>query len=114
MAGNAMTWVGSALAVPPTPEQAAGCGLSGADGGFWRDRGGGGELGEVGGGAPVDFGDRVGVVPERGRPAAAVAEPRGGVAQVEAGGEELAGGVVPEPLDVELHPGGRSGISHPV
>jgi hypothetical protein len=35
-----------------------------------------------------------------------VAEARGGVAQVEAAREELAGGVVPPALDAELHPGG--------
>ena len=50
-------------------------------------------------------------MPKRGRAAAAVAEPRGGVAQVEAAGEELAGGVVPPALDVELHPGGICGCS---
>jgi hypothetical protein len=38
-----------------------------------------------------------------------VAEPRGGVAPVEAGREQLAGGVVPKALDVELGPGGRRG-----
>jgi hypothetical protein len=57
-------------------------------------------------------------VPERGRAAAAVAEAGGGVAQVEATGEELAGGVVPAALDVEIHPGGRCGrgdlVRHPV
>src|SRR5208337_184 len=56
-------------------------------------------------------GDWVGVVPERGRSAAAVAEARGGVARVEAAGEELAGGVMPSALDVELHPGGICGCS---
>ena len=50
---------------------------------------------EVGGGAPVDLWNGVGVVPQRGRAAAAAAEARGGVAQVEAAGEELAGGVMP-------------------
>ena len=48
-------------------------------------------------------------MPQRGRAAAAVAEAGGGVAQVEAAGEELAGGVVPSALDVELHPGGIRG-----
>jgi hypothetical protein len=57
--------------------------------------GSGGQLCEVGGGSPVDFGDRVGVVPQRCRAAAAVAEAGGGVAQIEAASEELAGGVVP-------------------
>jgi hypothetical protein len=52
---------------------------------------------------PVDLGDRVGVVLKGGRPAA-VAEPRRGVLQVETCREQLAGGVMPQRLDVELHP----------
>jgi hypothetical protein len=63
------------------------------------------------GGSSVDLGYRVGVVPERGRAAPTVAEARGGVAQVEAAGQELAGGVMPSALDVELHPGGIRGRS---
>jgi len=47
-------------------------------------------LREVRGGASVDLGDRVGVVPQRGRAAAAVAEAGGGVTQVEAADEKLA------------------------
>ena len=43
---------------------------------------------------------------EGSRAAAAVAETGGGVAQVEAAGQELAGGVMPAALDVELNPGG--------
>jgi hypothetical protein len=42
--------------------------------------------------------------------AAAVAEAGGGVAQVEAAREKLAGGVVPSALDVELHPGRVCGL----
>jgi hypothetical protein len=64
-----------------------------------------GELGKVSGDAPVDLGDRVSVMLQRGRAAARVTEPGGGVAQVEPGGEELAGGVVPHRLDVELDSG---------
>ena len=48
---------------------------------------------------------------ERGRAASAVAEARGGVAQVEAPGEELASGVVPPGLDVGVHPGRSRGVS---
>jgi len=70
----------------------------------------GGQLGEVSGGSPVHFGDRVGIVPKRGRAAAAVAEAGSGVAQIEAAGEELAGGVVPSALDIELHSGGGCGL----
>jgi hypothetical protein len=46
--------------------------------------------------------------------AAAVAEAGGGVAQVEPAGEELAGGVVPSALDVELYPGRVRGVSDPL
>ena len=56
-------------------------------------------------------------MPESGA-AAAVAEARGGVAEVEAAGEELAGGEMPPALDVELHLGGIRGggdlVSDPV
>ena len=52
----------------------------------------------MGGGAPVDFGDWVGVVAQGGRSASAVAEAGGGVPEVEAAGEELAGGVWRPPL----------------
>jgi hypothetical protein len=45
--------------------------------------GSGGQLREVGGGAPVDLGDRLGVVPQRGSAAAAMAEAGSGVPQVE-------------------------------
>jgi hypothetical protein len=38
-----------------------------------------------------------------------VAQPRGGVAQVESAREKLAGGVMPPAFDVELHPGGICG-----
>ena len=55
--------------------------------------------------APVDLGDRIGVLPQGGRAAAAVTKAGGGVAEVEAAGEELAGGIVPSALDVELHSG---------
>ena len=41
-------------------------------------------------------------MPQRGRATAAVAEAGGGVPQVEAAGQELAGGVVPQALDGEL------------
>jgi hypothetical protein len=74
------------------------------------DCGSGGQLREEHGGAPVDLGDRVGVVPQGGRAAAAVAEAGGGVTQVEAASKELAGGVVPSALDVELHPGHDGGL----
>ena len=57
-------------------------------------------------------------MPQRGRATAAVAEAGGGVAQVEAAGQELAGGVVPAALDIEIRPGSlRSGsdlVRHPV
>src|SRR5690348_15284325 len=49
-----------------------------------------GELCEVGGSTPVDFGYRVGVVPQCGGPAAAVAEASGRIAQVEPGRQQLA------------------------
>jgi hypothetical protein len=45
-------------------------------------------------------------MPQGGRAAAAVAEAGGGVPQVEAARQELAGGVMPSALDVELHPNG--------
>ena len=38
----------------------------------------------------------------------------GGVAQVEAAGEELAGGVMPSTLDVEPYPGRIGGLGDPV
>jgi hypothetical protein len=47
-----------------------------------RSYGSGGELGEVGGSSPVDFRHRVGVVPQCGRSAAAVAKTRCCVTQV--------------------------------
>ena len=68
--------------------------------------GSGGEPREVGCGATVDLGDRVGIVPQRGGTAATVAQAGGGVAQVEAAREELAGRVMATTLDVELDPGG--------
>jgi hypothetical protein len=61
-----------------------------------------GELREVGSGPPVDFGHRVGVVPQRGRAAAAIAKTRRGVTQVEPRREHLTRRVVPQPFDVEL------------
>ena len=64
----------------------------------------GGQFREVGGGSSVHLGDRVGVVPQRGRAAAAVAKAGGGIAQVKASREELAGGVMPPAFDVELRP----------
>jgi hypothetical protein len=70
-----------------------------------------GQLCEVGRCSPVDLGDRVGVVPERGCTAPAVAKTRGGVPQVESAGEELAGGVVPTAFDVQLDPGRSRGVS---
>ena len=51
--------------------------------------GSGGQLCEVGGGTPIYLGDRIGVVPQGGRAAAAMADAGGGVAQVEAAGQEL-------------------------
>jgi len=48
--------------------------------------GSGGQLGEVGGGAPVDLGYRVGIVLQRGSAPAGMPEPGGGVAEVEAPG----------------------------
>ena len=70
-------------------------------------------MGEVGGGAAVDLGDRVGVVPKRGRAAAAVAEPCGSVPQVT---RQLGAGsrCKPAALDVELHPGPGRDLSDPV
>ena len=64
----------------------------------------GGQLCEVDGGAPVDLGDPVSVVPQGGRAASAVAEAGGGVPQVEAAREELAGGVMPSTFDVDRAP----------
>ncbi len=55
------------------------------------------QMREVDSGSPVDLRDRVGVMPQRGRPAAAVAEASGGVAQVEAADQEQ-----PAELDVRL------------
>jgi hypothetical protein len=49
-------------------------------------------------------------VPQGGRAAAAAAEARGDVAQVEAAGQELAGGVVSTAFDVELDPGRVCGL----
>jgi hypothetical protein len=49
-----------------------------------------GELREVGGSSPVNLRHRVGVVPQSGCSAAAVAEARRGIAQVEACREQLA------------------------
>ena len=72
------------------------------------------QLREIGGGSPVDLGDRVGVAPQRGCTGPAVAETRGGVAQVQAARKELAGGEVPAALDVELHPGRIGRFGHPV
>jgi hypothetical protein len=46
--------------------------------------------------------------------AAAVAEACGGVAPVEPGGKELAGGVVPAALDVEVDPGGVGCVTYAV
>src|SRR6516165_9459616 len=62
-----------------------------------------GQLCEVGRCSPVDLGNRVGVVPERCCTASAVAKTCGGVPQVEAASEELAGGEMPAALDVKLH-----------
>jgi len=50
-------------------------------------------------------------MPQRSRTTATVAKARGGVAQVEAACEELAGGVVPAALDVEPHLGRIGGGS---
>src|SRR5258707_6524942 len=63
------------------------------------------QLCEIGGGAPVNLRYWVGVMPQRGSPAAAVAEPRRGVAQIEPCSEQLAGRVVPQSFDVELDTG---------
>ena len=76
--------------------------------------GSGGQPRKVGGGSPVDLGNRVGVMPERGCAAAAMAETSGSVPQVEAAGEELAGGVMPTALDVQLHPDRVGGVSDSV
>src|SRR5437764_12045772 len=70
----------------------------------------GSEFREVGGSTPVDLGNGIGVMPKGGGAAATVAKARGGVAQVESAGQELAGGVVPAALDVEVHPGGLRGL----
>jgi hypothetical protein len=70
---------------------------------LWRDpltRRRCGELSEICSSAAVHFGDRVGVVAQRGGPAA-VAEAGGGVAQVDASGQELAGRIVPQRLDIQ-------------
>jgi hypothetical protein len=102
-------------------DQSASDGGLGADPDFWSavcaarrasasvGRGSCGQFREVGGGATVDLGDRVGVVPQRGRAPAAVAEASGGVPQVEPAGEELTRGVMPSALDGELHPAGCIG-----
>jgi len=58
--------------------------------------------------------DRVGVMPQRGRAAPAMTQAGGGGAQVEPTGEELAGGVMPPALDVELHPGRVRCVGDPV
>ena len=60
------------------------------------------QLRQADGCAPVDLRYRVGVVFQRGRAPAGVAEPRGGVPEVEALGEHLARGVMPDSLDVEI------------
>ncbi len=60
------------------------------------------ELCEIGGGTSVDLGYWVGVVSQCGGPAAAVAEARRSIAQVEPGRKQLAGCVVSQPFDVEL------------
>jgi len=57
--------------------------------------GSGGELCEVGGGSSVDLRYGIGVVPQCGGPAAAVAEAGRSVAQVEPCCEQLAGRVMP-------------------
>jgi hypothetical protein len=58
----------------------------------------GGQLRHVSRGSPVNFGNRVSIVPQRGRPAPAVAQSRCGVLQIEPCREQLAGRVVPQPL----------------
>ena len=50
-------------------------------------------------------------MPQRSGTAAAAAEAGCGVAQVKAAGQELAGGVVPTPLDIEIRPGSLRGGS---
>ena len=70
-----------------------------------RSYGSGGELCEVGGSSPVDFRHRVGVVPQCGRSAAAVAKTRCCVTQVKPRREQLACRVVPQPFDIELDAG---------
>src|SRR3989442_13327258 len=65
----------------------SGNGLSASVGAFCRDRSAGSELGDEGGGTPVDFGDWVGVMLERGRSPAAAPQPRARRAQVEPRGE---------------------------
>src|SRR5215831_18753751 len=70
-----------------------------------------GQLCEVGRCSPVDLGNRVSVMPERCCTASAVAKTCGGVPQVEAAGEELAGGVMPTALDVQLHADRVRGVS---
>lgn len=70
-----------------------------------RSYGSGGELCEVGGGSPVDLRHRVGVVPQCGRSAAAMAKTRRSVTQVKPRREQLACRVVPQPFDTELDAG---------
>src|SRR5215469_4578976 len=75
-------------------------------------RGVGGQLGEIGGSPAVYFGDQVGVVAQGGSSAAAVAEAGGSVAQVDPAGQQLAGGVVAQGLDVEADPGAFGHLGH--
>lgn len=82
--------------------------------GLWplpRRRGAAGQLREVDGCPPVDLENRVGVVPECCCATSAVAESCGGVPQVEAASEELAGGVMPAAFDVKLHADRGRGVS---
>src|SRR5262249_36271393 len=64
----------------------------------------------VGAPLPVYFGSWVSVVAQCGRTAAAVAQPRGRVTQVDPARQKLAGAVVALRLDVELDAGGRGNL----
>src|SRR5271166_4878691 len=70
-----------------------------------RSYGPGGELCEVGRSSPVHFRHRVGVVPQGGRSAAAMAKTGRGVTQVEPRREQLARRVMSQPFDIQLDPG---------
>jgi hypothetical protein len=68
------------------------------------------QLGEIGGSPAVNLGDRVSVAAQGGGSATAVAEAGGGVAKVYASGQELAGRIVPQRLDVERYSRGAGDL----